>query len=275
MSNPPTEIGERRPASVRVPSNYTTSTRYPLVVVLHGFGANGRLQSGYLGLDRRVDERQYILLFPDGTPNSAGALFWNAPSCCAPSDDRGRVDDVAYLRELIATAALHFSIDTRRVGLIGHSNGGAMTLRMVCEASDLVTAAVSLAGWTFAEDALCSPADNPVRVLIMHGTEDETIEYDGAAFSEDEAYPGAEETTRRFAAHAGCDSSAPVTAANRDVDAGIAGAETQVLHYKGCPQGIHVDLWTMVDSPHIPAPWVDSAIDAIVTWIVDHPRASQ
>ena len=36
---------------------------------------------------------------------------------------------MAYIRKLIETAALTYSIDTSRIGLIGHSNGGAMTLR--------------------------------------------------------------------------------------------------------------------------------------------------
>lgn len=272
-SNPPVEIGEARPASVLVPSNYTPTTRYPLIIVLHGFGASGFLQSAYLGLDRRVDEMQYILVSPDGTPNPQGRLFWNAtPGCCAPPGEAFQVNDVAYIRSLIEAAAATYSVDTARIGLVGHSNGGAMTLRLVCEASDLVTAAVSLAGWTFPDAGSCAPATNPVSVLVMHGTEDDTIFYDGAAFDSTNAYPGALETTRRFAAYAGCDTGTTVTGSNIDVDASIDGAETEVLQYTGCPAGIDVDLWSLIGSPHIPAPWVDDAIDAVVDWLVDHPR---
>ena len=72
VSNPPLQVGAERPAQVLIPSDYTTSTRYPLVIVLHGYGASGLVQSAYLGLDTRVDSQQYILVMPDGRRISAG-----------------------------------------------------------------------------------------------------------------------------------------------------------------------------------------------------------
>jgi polyhydroxybutyrate depolymerase len=44
---------------------------------------------------------------------------------------------------------------------------------MACEASDVVTAIVSLAGATFATKDECTPTE-PVSVLQIHGTADET-----------------------------------------------------------------------------------------------------
>ncbi len=268
FSNPTLQIGEERLAQVQIPSDYTTTTRYPLIIVLHGFGANGFAQTAYLGLDARVDRKQYILVAPDGTENANGQQFWNAtPACCARSQEDLQIDDVAYIRGLIVEAAATYSIDPARIGLIGHSNGGFMALRMACEASDLVTSVVSLAGSTFVDDASCAPTTHPVSVLAMHGDADETVLYDGNQF-----YPGAAETIRRFAAHAGCDSSNPVAAPNLDVIGSIAGAETLVLQYSGCPAGVDVDWWTLVGAPHIPFPWVPSALDSMVDWMIEHPR---
>jgi polyhydroxybutyrate depolymerase len=273
LSNPTLQIGADRPAQVQIPSDYTTTTRYPLIIVLHGFTSNGYVQSIYLGLDTRVDPQQYILVVPDGTENASGQKFWNATrACCATSQDELQVDDVAYIRSLIEQAAANYSIDPARIGLIGHSNGGFMALRMACEASDLVTSVVSLAGSTFIDDASCAPAAHPVSVLTMHGDADATILYDGGIFKNDEPYPDAPETIRRFAAHAGCDTNNPVMAPNIDVVGSIAGAETNVLQYSGCPAGVNVDFWTMVGAPHIPGPWVPSALDSMVDWIIDHPR---
>lgn len=76
---------------------------------------------------------------------------------------------------LFAVTACSNSIDPRRIGLVGHSNGGFMALRMACEASDLVTAVVSLAGSTWKEDSSCAPATFPVNVLTLHGDNDDTI----------------------------------------------------------------------------------------------------
>ena len=272
FSNPNLQIGGERIAQVQIPSDYTTTTRYPLIIVLHGFGATGATQSAYLGLDTRVDSGQYVLVTPDGTENTGGKRFWNAtPTCCAFSEEEKQVDDVAYIRGLIEEAAATYSIDASRIGLIGHSNGGFMALRMACESSDLVTAVVSLAGSTFADDANCAPATKPVSVLTMHGDLDATILYAGSQIA-GVAYPGAQETARRFAAHAGCNTSNPALAPNLDVVGSIEGAETTVLEYSGCAEGVDVTLWTLVGAPHIPFPWVASSMDKVVDWIGEHPR---
>ena len=271
-SNPTLQIGGERVAQVLIPSDYTTTTRYPLIVLLHGYGANGYVQSLYLGLDTRVDSAQYVLVVPDGTENLAGERFWNAtPACCAFSEANQQIDDVAYVRGLIEEAAATYSIDPGRIGLIGHSNGGFMALRMACEASDVVTSVVSLAGSTFIDDASCTPASHPVSVLTMHGDQDKTIRYGGSEILGD-AYPGAKETTRRFAAHAQCDTDNPALAPNLDVVASVDGAETEVLEYSACAPGVDVTLWTMVDAPHIPFPWVESSLDLMVDWVTDHAR---
>ncbi len=178
-SKPTLRIGKDRSAKVQIPSDYTTKTRYPLIIVLHGLGGDGYAISRYFELDSRVDSKQYVLVVPDGTKNANGQNFWNAtPACCAASQQDLQVDDVAYIRSLIEAAAANYSIDTRRIGLIGHSNGGFMALRMACEASEFVTAVVSLAGSTFADDASCTPATHPVSVLAMHGDADTRILYD-------------------------------------------------------------------------------------------------
>ena len=86
VSNPDLQIGEDRPAQVHIPSDYTPSTRYPLIIVLHGYGASGSVQAGYLGLTERVDSKQYVLVVPtaprawmepgSGTPRRPAAHEW-------------------------------------------------------------------------------------------------------------------------------------------------------------------------------------------------------
>ena len=279
-SNPPLMIGTDRPAEVQIPSDYTATTRYPLIIVLHGYGATGAIQSAYLGLNDRVDSKQFVMVRPDGTANANGTRFWNAtPACCAAvaefednsGEDYTQIDDVAYIRSLIEEASKTYSIDTSRIGLFGHSNGGFMALRMACESSDYVTALVSLAGSTFDNPATCAPATNPVSVLTIHGDLDETISYAEGAIGP-ESYPGAVETSGRFASLAGCDADNPVIQDNLDVVGNIDGAESTVLSYTDCNEGTGVEFWTIVGGPHIPSPWVPSTQDLYVDWLIDHPR---
>ncbi|WP_187276610.1 alpha/beta hydrolase family esterase [Parahaliea maris] len=278
--NPPLEIGAERPAQVLIPSNYDPGTRYPLIVTLHGYGAFGSLQSSYLGLDARVDSAQYVLVSPDGTENRNGTRFWNGtPACCAAAaaaedgsgEDYSQIDDVGYIRSLIEEAAATYSIDPSRVALFGHSNGGFLALRLGCEASDLVTSIVSLAGSTFAQESACAPAAKPVSLLAVHGTADDTILYDGGEIL-GEAYPSAQETARRFAVLAGCDGDNPGDGGSVDVVGNLSGAETRVQAWPDCPAGVEVELWTIADGPHIPGPWVPAALDSFVDWLIGHPR---
>ena len=278
-SNPPLQVDAERPAQVHIPADYNTSTRYPLVILLHGFGVNGAIQAAYMGLVDRVESQQFVLVAPDGTENAAGARFWNATeACCAFSPEDKTVDDVAYIRGLIEKAAATYSIDPARVGLIGHSNGGFMSLRMACEVSELVTSVVSLAGSTFAEASSCAPAINPVSVLTLHGTRDDTILYDGLNTGSDEdgddggrIYPSAPETIRRFAALAECAPS-PVMQAELEVLPTVPGPETDVFVYGDCAPGVDVEFWSMVDGPHIPLPWEQAALDRMVDWVITHSR---
>ena len=144
-----------------------------------------------------------------------------------------------------------------------------MSLRMACEASDLVTSVVSLAGSTWEDAASCTPAEYPVSVLAMHGDDDTTIPYAGSIMR---GFPSATETIARFAGLAGCDISNPSMPENIDVDASIDGAETEILRYSGCAPGVDAELWTMVGSPHIPASYDVEGMNSVVDWMTRHSR---
>jgi polyhydroxybutyrate depolymerase len=268
-ANPPLTIGGQRPADVDIPIDYDPTVSYPLLIVLHGFGADGRTETGYLQLFSVVDEKQFVLVFPDGTLNQDDERFWNAtPACCDPTDS---VDDVAYLSGLIEAAKQTYNIDEKRVYLMGHSNGGFMSFTMACEASELITAIVSLAGSTFEDPADCAPATLPVSVLSVHGTADGTIAYDGGA-TEWGAYPGAVETVERFASSAGCDTNTPADQGAVDLVPGIDGAETdKVAYLTGCDEGVDAALWTINDGPHIPFFSLEYA-NMTLDWLLGHSR---
>lgn len=270
--NPATTLGldANRPASIFVPTDYDPDTEYPLVMLLHGFAFNGAFQDIYFGLSRRATSEQMIVVIPDGTPNSEDARFWNAtPNCCNFEDQD--VDDVGYLRGLIEEAGANYRVDPGRVYLLGHSNGGYMSYRMACDASDVITAIVSLAGSTFEDPADCA-ATTPVSVLQIHGTADAVITYEPELTSDGTGHPGAVETARRFAERAGCDTTAPTEGAALDLEPNLDGAETTVLQYRaGCRGGVDADLWTIVDGGHIPGV-SDTFMPNVLEWMMRHSQ---
>ena len=46
----PTVFGGDRPTTLRVPTTLEPDKLYPLIVVLHGYGVNGDIQTGYFGV---------------------------------------------------------------------------------------------------------------------------------------------------------------------------------------------------------------------------------
>jgi len=236
--------GEREP-DVYLPTDHNLAESWPMVLLLHGYTANSLWIENYLGVGARVDQYGYVAVVPNGTADQQGAQFWNASSACC--DFYGsNVDDVGYLRNLIEDAVVRFGVDPERVYILGHSNGGFMAYRMACDASDVVAGIVSISGLTQNSPARCT-AGEPVNVLHVHGTADTTIPFAGNATT-----PGAIETTRRWRARNGCAEST-TSGTDRDVVANIAGAETAVSRSQACQGGGNVELWTIVDAPHVPS----------------------
>ncbi len=71
----------RGPVTVHVPPTYDPAQPAPLVVLLHGYGANGQIQEGYMQLLPWSDWLDFLYVYPDGTVDSEGSRFWNAHRC--------------------------------------------------------------------------------------------------------------------------------------------------------------------------------------------------
>ena len=263
---PPTRIGpEDRTAPVTLPLDYDEGGSYPLLVLLHGYSASGLLQGAYFGIPAMAREGRFIAVIPDGTPDSTGKQFWNATDACCDFGNTG-VDDVAYIGGLIDEAIETYAVDPARVYLLGHSNGGFMSYRMACDASEKITAIASLAGATWGDPADCGDPAEPVSVLQIHGTLDDTIVYEGGTLGAI-TLPSARESVDRFADRAGC--AADYTPlAPLDFDAELPGEETvREERVDGCAAGTQFALWSIEGGAHIPN-LAEGAIDTVVDWLL-------
>jgi polyhydroxybutyrate depolymerase len=243
-------LGGTRPARVTLPAGYDNSREVPLVIALHGFGGTDESVGRYFSLERNVDDRDFILVSPQGTTNAFGSTFWNATPACCDGFDTG-IDDAGYIRGLIEEAFGRFNVDEGRVYVAGYSNGGFMSYRMACDSADYVTGIFVLAGGTYKDPTLCQPS-RPVQILHLHGTADETIAYDGGSALAGvlPEHPGAVETVTNWATYNGCDPT-PVGVDAAAVDA-VTVEDAAVTSFEGCPAGGAVELWTLPDAPHNP-----------------------
>jgi polyhydroxybutyrate depolymerase len=260
------ELGGARPVQIQTPPNIVAGKKYPLVVVLHGYGADGFLQYAYFGVRNWVDRGETFALAPDGLKDSSGKQFWNAdPVCCAFGANKP--DDSAYIAGLIDEAIALWPIDPAQVYLVGHSNGAFMAYRMACDHADKIAAIAGLAGAASSIPANCKPTQ-PVSILHMHGTADGSVPFGGGAGGT--SSPGAIASVAQWAGKNGCGSTQQA-GATRDLDSSVAGAETSTSMTVGCPSTGASDLWTMTGSEHLPTPSPTFSTE-IEQWLFAHPR---
>lgn len=255
-------LGGDRPVTPIVPDGYCHGQPTPLVIMLHGYGAGGLAQEAVIfQFESLAHELGFLYLYPDGTPDADGRKFWNATDACCNFDDLP-IDDVAYLTGLIDEASQRFSVDPKRVYFVGHSNGGFMSHRMACDRSERVAAIAALAGST--PNQGCSPSE-PVSVLQIHGSDDDTVLYDGGVLGA--PYPGAEAIATLWRGIDGCNDSASAQS-SLDYESSAAGAETERTRWaEGCRAYSAVELWKMNDTGHIPN-FNDDARRAIVEFLL-------
>ena len=262
---------ERERALLLAPPGFVEGET-PLIVSLHGFGANAAYHSLYVPLHERVSADGFALLLPNGQPDGEGNRFWNPTDACCEGGKSGE-DDVAYLTELVASAR-----DVRDFGAVyvfGYSNGGFMAYHMACKGLPGLRAAASLAGTSYVEDSSCDGAP-AVSVLHVHGTADSVILFGGDRSKPDakggiEAafYAGAEEMVARWSRRAGCEwPEDPQPHATLDLDAFVQGPETQAFRVQsGCAPGTAIELWSGEGSGHAPG-YDDTFVDALVGWLL-------
>lgn len=263
----PTLFGGTRPVEIKAPATLTPGKLYPLVLVLHGYGANGFAQAAYLQMSGLPAADQALVLAPDGTPNASGQQFWNAdPACCDFGNQNP--DDVAYLGGLIDEVSATWPVDPSAVFVIGHSNGGFMAYRLACERADVISAIGSLAGLASSNAASCTPS-RPVAVLQLHGTADATVPY--AATGSGIGAVGAEGSVVQWASHNGC-GTARTAGTTLDLDSSVVGAETTPSVTTGCPAEGAVELWRMEGSGHIPI-LANGFGTTLFAWFQSHQRS--
>ena len=155
---------------VHVPANYTGARPVALTLDIHGHLMTSADQQTRSGQQQQSERLGFIVVWPQGIANS-----WNGNGCCTVAYDLN-IDDVGFLRAVIAQVEQQANIDTNKVYATGWSNGGGMAERMGCEAADVIRAIASVAHPLNRND--CTPA-RPISVLEWHGTADTIIPYAG------------------------------------------------------------------------------------------------
>ena len=223
--------------NIYVPNNLDGAA--PLLVDMHGFGGNPERQRMLTGFDRLADEEKFIVVWPLGMNSS-----WNAGPLCCGHSVKDNVDDVGFLRKMIARVSGEQNIDQRRIYVTGLSNGSGMSQRFANEASDLVVATASLALYLLVPK---SDTYSPVPMLEIHGTKDSVVNFEGAG-----AFPGAMKNLETWAEMNQC--------SGEPVESWREGPH-HALTYENCQQGAEVTLVIINEGGHVIYPSRGSRIN--------------
>ena len=250
------------------PSDFDPAEPLPLIMLLHAFAYSGEIEEAYLSLSSQVDAQRFILCIPNGRRNYTGQRYWNATDACCDIFNQSP-DDSGYLRGLVDVVGDAYTIDPRRIHLVGHSNGGFMAHRMICEHDGLFAGIATLASATYLNPDACT-LETPVHVLQVHGTLDVVVLYGGGCFVSGGCYPSAEVTHRYVASDNGCGDAPDPRGGSIDLVPG-GGAESTISAYAStCASGGSAELWTVPGAGHNP-PFGTRFAEEVVAWLLARP----
>ena len=163
--------GLSRSYTLHLPNDAPPTEPLPLVMVLHGRTGTGAGTARLTGFDARADRHGFIAVYPDGIGNE-----W---SYAHGIPGYGGPDDSGFLLALIDELARRYPVDPDRVYVTGISNGGFMVQRLACEFPERFAAFASVAAGGFGGMEFVCLLPYPVSMLLIHGTDDNNILWDG------------------------------------------------------------------------------------------------
>jgi polyhydroxybutyrate depolymerase len=242
--------GLKRTFYLHLPTNFDELELLPVVLILHGGGkADGYKTAEHTGYNKIADREGFIAVYPNGIDSQ-----WN--------DGRGKtfrkkkgnenIDDVGFISSLIDYLIENYKVDPKRIYVTGLSNGGMMTLRLGCElASKLAAIAPVIANMPEKIVSDCNP-DDTLPVLIMNGTADPLVPWEGGYVKFLGRKMGkvisTENTVRFWVEHNKCFEK-PVTEVLPDLDEDDD-SRINVITYNNSEDGVEVILYAIKNGGH-------------------------
>jgi polyhydroxybutyrate depolymerase len=166
--------GLERTYSVHISNSYDQTKATPLVIALHGGGGTGKGVAKLTGFNAISDRENFIVAYPDGFEK-----HWNDSRGVQWQSQVENTDDVGFISALIDRLSDELNIDAKRVYVTGISNGGMMSHRLGCELSQKIAAIAPIASNIPVNQASVWMPSRPVPVLIINGTDDPLVPWDG------------------------------------------------------------------------------------------------
>ena len=233
--------GVRRCYRVYKPVGYDESQEYPLVFAIHGRFGQGSGMDKFSDFNPVADEKGFLVCYPDGYKRS-----WADDRNTGPAYDAG-IDDIAFFDEMINRISEDYSVNAKKIYACGMSNGAFMSVSLACHLSDRIAAVAAVAGnMAPSPENYCN--GGPVPVLLIGGTDDPIVPYNGGEISGGSVALGFPDTYIFWRDHNGCyDFGVDSSWADMDPDDGT----TVIVHsHVSCDSSTNVILYEVKGMGH-------------------------
>lgn len=154
---------------------------HPTLLTLHGWGANAL---DLLGVAPYLCGGRFLVLCPQGplqVPLGGAAVGygWFPISMGGPLNLRAVLAAREELQAFLADALQRYPIDSKKLAILGFSQGGVMAYSLGLGEPERFAALAALSSW-LPQDLLSAlpdvPATEQLPVLIQHGSRDELVD---------------------------------------------------------------------------------------------------
>ncbi len=159
---------------IHLPTSYAPDKKFPLVLIFHGGGGNNKQMQGYMGMDSIANKENFICVYPQGINKqwNDGREFKTAISAN---------DDVKFISVLLDTLIKNYAVDRSRIFSTGISNGAFFSIYLSYTLGERLLAVAAVCGSIPDKIFDAFAPSNPISVLLMNGTKDPLIPYNGGA----------------------------------------------------------------------------------------------
>lgn len=173
LPDPHADAARSRSYFVYVPPNYDPARPTPLVILLHGRPSSASSMALTTQMRTVAARHNFIVVYPEGLNHE-----WNAFYDIVHQRGVSPQDDINFLKRLAEDLSVDLNIDRRRMFVGGYSNGGFMSIRLACSASEYFAGFASVGAELYT--LLTTHCQGqPAPILFIHGTADRSVPYTG------------------------------------------------------------------------------------------------
>ena len=181
--------GLQRHYIIHLPPLFNSLKKLPIIFALHGGGGTAKGAVPFYNLEPLADKNNFIIVYPDAV-NKA----WSIPGMASRVKGLDTTaNDLHFINTLLDTMIANYKADPAKVFCTGISRGAMFSYYLADAMNSRITAIAAVCGGISKTQSKTYFLKNAVPVLIINGTADPLVKYDGGYGTLDKRNKGDED----------------------------------------------------------------------------------